>query len=176
MLHRLINEGDGEYEEVQAPTCIKLYRPFSDVFLEHTHVHHCEGLELLAADTPERLEKNAEEWLPCRYIVRCTPPAISAAQRVERQSDRIVRYHKLRLADAPFIATASSPSGWVAASHTLSATSLFTNPARTCHHVDPSAALARGGTAELALKLYVLRGTVEAAWARVTRNRQKLRL
>jgi hypothetical protein len=71
--------------EVQAPTCIKQYRPFTDVFLERTYVHHSDGVELLAAETPERLARNAEEWLPCRYVARCEPPAVNAKQRVERQ-------------------------------------------------------------------------------------------
>jgi hypothetical protein len=174
--HRLENDADVDYEEVQAPSCIKLYRPFNDVFLERTYVHHSNGLELLASETPERLHRNAEEWLPVRYIVRSAPPAASPEMRVERQPDRIVRYTKLKLADAPFMATTSSPPGWVAASHTMKASSVFTNPARTCHHVDPSAELKPRGAAVLSLKLYLVRGTVEDAWRSVKKNREEGRL
>lgn len=42
--------------------------PFNDVFLERTYVHHADGLELLASETPERLRMKAEEWLPLRYV------------------------------------------------------------------------------------------------------------
>lgn len=62
---------------VEAPTCVKLYRPFTDVFLDRTRVHQSRGLELIASETPDRFARNAEEWLPSRYIVRCaknTPP------------------------------------------------------------------------------------------------------
>jgi len=155
------------FAQVQAPTCIKLYRPFTDVFLERTFVHHTEGLDLLASETPERLQQNAEEWLPCRYIARCSPQTVVPAERVERQSDGITRYHKLRAADVPFIATESSPKGWVAATHTLATDSVWTNPARTCHHADPSAALAAKSSARLALKFYLMRGGANEAWRRV---------
>jgi hypothetical protein len=157
--------------EVQAPTCIKLYRPFTDVFLERTYTHHADGLELLASDTPERLSRNAEEWLPCRYLARCEPPSISPQQRVERQPDGVIRYTKLKLADAPFIATESAPAGWVAATHALNCPTVWTNPARTCHHADASSALRPGAPARLGAKLYLVRGTVNDAWAVVRKNR-----
>jgi hypothetical protein len=164
-------EGTG-FVEVQAPTCIKLYRPFTDVFLERTFVHHAEGLDLLASETPERLKQNAEEWLPCRYIANCSPQTVAPARRVDRQSDGITRYHKLRLADAPFLATVSSPPGWVAATHALATDSVWTNPARTCHHADSSAAVAARSTAALALKFYLVRGSVDEAWLRVAEARK----
>jgi hypothetical protein len=169
--YQIHNGTDADYEQVMAATCIKLYRPFTDVFLERTYVHHSDGLELLASETPERLRMNAEEWLPCRYIARCSPQSVPAEKRIERQPDGIVRYNKLRLTDAPFLATISSPGGWVAATHALGATSLFTNPARTCHHADASAELPPRGTASLSLKLYLLRGNVEDAWKAVAKSR-----
>ena len=168
--HALENDRDVDYEEVQAPSCIKLYRPFADVFLERTYVHHPEGLDLLASETPARLQMNAEEWLPVRYIVRSAPPGVPSGKHKERL-DNILRYNKLRLADAPFMATTSTPGGWVVASHTLEASSIFTNPARTCHHVDPSAVLKPRGEAILSLKVYVVRGTVEDAWRLVRKRR-----
>lgn len=170
------NPGAKAFVEVQAPTCIKLYRPFTDVFLERTFVHHAEGLNLLASETPERLTMNAEEWLPCRYIARCSSQTVVPAQRVERQADGITRYHKLRLADVPFVATVSSPRGWVAATHALATDSVWTNPARTCHHADSSAALPANSTARLALKFYVMRGGVDEVWRSVAAARKAAKL
>jgi hypothetical protein len=174
--YELGNPGTTSFAEVQAPTCIKLYRPFTDVFLERTFVHHAADLDLLASETPERLTMNAEEWLPCRYIVRCSSQAVVPAQRVERQADGITRYHKLRLADAPFISTVSSPGGWVAATHALATDSVWTNPARTCHHADSSAALPANSTARLALKFYVMRGGVHEVWRSVAAVRKATKL
>lgn len=166
------NPEDTAFVEVQAPTCIKLYRPFTDVFLERTYVHHADGLDLLASETPERLTRNAEEWLPCRYIVRSSQQTVPPQNRIERQADGITRYHKLRPADAPFIATGSSLPGWVAATHALSGPSVWTNPARTCHHTDVSASWPARSSAKLALKFYLFRGTVEDAWRRAAKQRQ----
>jgi hypothetical protein len=159
------------FAEVQAPTCIKLYRPFTDIFLERTYVHHSDGLELLASETPERLGRNAEEWLPCRYVARCEPPAVSAQQRLERQPDGIVRYTKTKLTDLSLIATESSPAGWIAATHALKAPTVWTNPARTCHHADSSTVLRTDTPARLGLKLYIVRSTLSDLWATVQKNR-----
>jgi hypothetical protein len=162
--------------EVQAPTCIKLYRPFTDVFLERTYVHHSDGLELLAEETPERLARNAEEWLPCRYVARCEAPAVAQQQRVERQPDGVVRYTKTRLADVSLIATESLPAGWIAATHALNAPTVWTNPARTCHHADSSTMLKPDAPARLGLKLYLMKGTLNDVWANVQANRTNRRL
>jgi hypothetical protein len=162
--------------EVQAPTCIKLYHPFTDVFLERTYVHQADGLDLLASETPERLTKNAEEWLPCRYIVRCSKDALPPVARMERQSDGIMYYRKLRAADTPFLATESSPKGWVAATHSLDSPDVWTNPARTCHHADSGVPVAVGAVAKLSLKLNLLRGTVRDAWERVAARHRRQEL
>jgi len=173
--YQIVNPDNVAFTEVQAPTCIKLYHPFTDVFLERTYVHHADGLDLLASETPERLAKNAEEWLPCRYIVRCAADAAPPTQRVERQPDGITVYRKLRAADAPFLATESSPKGWVAATHSLNSADVWTNPARTCHHADSGAPLGAQGMAQLSLKLYLLPGGVKDAWNRVSeRGRRHL--
>ena len=169
--YRIANPSSTAFVETQAPTCIKLYRPFTDVFLERTYVHHADGLDLIASETPERLAKNAEEWLPCRYIVRCSPEVAAPKDRVERL-EGITRYHKMRAADAPFIATESTPAGWVAATHTLKCLSLFTNPARTCHHTDPGVPIPANGSADLSLRFYLFRGTSGDAWELVARRRR----
>jgi len=69
--HQVTSVSELTWAMVEAPTCVKLYRPFTDVFLERTYVHHPKGLQVIASETPERLAKNAEEWLPCRYTVNC---------------------------------------------------------------------------------------------------------
>jgi hypothetical protein len=165
--YEIANPDSEAFAETEAPTCIKLYHPFTDVFLERTWVHHPDGLALMAWETPERMSKNAEEWLPCRYIVRCSPEAPAPAKRVERQPDGVTRYSKLRAADTAFLATESSPPGWVAATHSLTSPDVWTNPARTCHHADSGAPLPARGIAKLTLKLYVMRGNAQVAWSRV---------
>jgi hypothetical protein len=164
--HEIDSPSGRQMAVVQAPTCVKLYQPFTDVFLERTYVHHASGLELIASETPDRLAKNAEEWLPCRYIVRCGKDSIPPEKLVERV-DGVTRYFKSRAADTAFIATESSPAGWVAATHGLDCPSLFTNPARTCHHADPEVRFVRNGTATLRLKVYLLKGTLKEVWERV---------
>jgi hypothetical protein len=158
----------------QAVTCVKLYRPFTDVFLERTYVHHREGIEQIAAETPDRLRKNAEEWLPCRYIVRVGKDAPASPYRVENQ-DGVTRYFKSRAVDVPFLATESEPRGWTAATHTLTADSLFTNPARTCHHTDPIVLAIADGRPRLGLKVYMVRGTPEDAWKVVAKRQRELK-
>jgi hypothetical protein len=154
--------------EVQAPTCIKLYRPFTDVFLERTFVHHPEGLDLLASESPERLKKNAEEWLPNRYIVRNSPQITAPLRQVERDSDGITRYRKLRAADAAFLATESQPSGWVASSYSDRALEVWSNPARTCHHTDAAIDLPARSTASMSQKFNIMRGRAVDAWMSVS--------
>lgn len=164
--HEVISNSVRQLAAVEAPTCVKLYRPFTDVFLERTYIHHPEGLELIASETADRSQKNAEEWLPCRYIARVgknTPPA---EHRVERL-DGVTRYFRSRAADAAFLATESQPSGWTAATHAFNCESVFTNPARTCHHADPRALGITDGRAVLRLKVYVLKGTPKDVWSLV---------
>src|SRR3984893_1096936 len=102
-IRQIVNPDSVAFTEVQAPTCIKLYRPFTDVFLERTYVHHKDGLDLLASKTPERLSKSAEAWLQSRYIVRCSGDGAPPAKRAERGSDGITYSHRLRPADTPFV-------------------------------------------------------------------------
>ena len=153
----------------QAVTCVKLYRPFTDVFLERTYVHLPGGLELIAADSPDRLTQNAEEWLPCRYIARVGRDAPTSPYRSERL-DGVTRHFKGRSADIPFLATESEPRGWTACTHTLSAESVFTNPARTCQHADPVVLGITNGKARLRLKVYFVRGSAAMAYERVAQS------
>lgn len=109
------------------------------------------------------MRKNAEEWLPCRYIVLCGRNARRPARLTERL-EGVTRYFKSRPADVAFIATESQPGGWIAATHGIDCPSLFTNPARTCHHADPQAQSIRDRKALLRLKVYLVKGTLKNAW------------
>ena len=146
-------------KKIQAVTCIKLYSAFSDTLLERTYVHHPDGFDLLASETPERLTMPLNKWLPCRYLVSYEWPV--ADKRIEKDEDAITRYNKSRKADKPLIATLSHDKQWVAATFTTKTGNLWTNPERSCHHADPSAALNSNQTQTLILKTYLYKGSLE---------------
>lgn len=173
MTHRFQNNTETDFEEVQAPTCVKLYSAFYDLFLERTYVHHKEGFDLLASETPERLKMKKEEWLPCRYLVPFTLPVVPLARRAEKKEDGITWRHKRRQVDAPFIATVSQNGQWVAATHTMQTPNVWTNPERTCHHADPYAALGPRASATISLKLFLFRGSLEDAWKKISEERRR---
>jgi hypothetical protein len=164
--YEILSNSEQPLAAVQAVTCVKLYRPFTDVFLERTFVHENSGLSPIAIDTPERLTRNAEEWLPCRYIAKVG--GVAAAYKVERE-DGITRYFRSRLADTPFLATGSDPAGWTACTFSRKADSVFTNPARTCHHADPISLSVRGRAVH-GVNVLMLRGTPADAWKHFTRR------
>lgn len=165
--HEVSNGSVKQIAAVEAVTCVKLYRPFTDVFLDRTYIHHPEGLDLIASETQGRTNKNAEEWLPCRYIARVGKNAPRREHRVEK-IDGVTKHFKSRAADAAFLATESNPGGWTAATFANDCDSIFTNPARTCHHADPVAKNISNGRATLRLKVYLLRGSASDAWQRVS--------
>ena len=53
--YTFINNSTISYKNFQAVTCVKLYADFSDSLLERTYVHHSNGFDLLASETPQRL-------------------------------------------------------------------------------------------------------------------------
>jgi hypothetical protein len=165
--HEVTSGSVQQIAAVEAVTCVKLYRPFTDVFLDRTYVHHPDGLDLIASETQGRAETNAEEWLPCRYIARVGKNAPKGEYRVEKL-DGITRYFKSRPTDVAFLATESLPTGWTAATFASNCDSVFTNPARTCHHVDPTIRDIPDGRANIRLKVYLLRGDALDAWRHVT--------
>jgi len=162
--YEILSESERQIAAVQAVTCVRLYRPFTDVFLERTFVHEESGLQLIARDTPDRLTKNAEEWLPCRYIARVGSG--TTAYRVE-SLEGVTRYFRSRPADTPLIATESDPPGWTACTFSQRGESVFTNPARTCHHADPISLAVSDGRATHGVNVVMLRGTPADAWKRV---------
>ncbi len=157
--YSLTNNSFVSYQKVQAVTCVKLYSAFSDILLERTYVHHAEGFDLLASETPERITMPLNKWLPCRYLVAYDWPV--AAKRIEKDEDSITRYNKSRKADLPVIATLSHDKQWVAATFTTKTGNLWTNPERSCHHADPSSELKIKETQMLTLKTYLYEGSLK---------------
>ena len=85
--YEFTNNSRVAYAMVYAPTDPRLTSIFHDVRLERTYVHHADGLDLLASETPRRLTLPLDQWLPARYLVSFTWPI--PAQRIERRDDGI---------------------------------------------------------------------------------------
>lgn len=112
--YEFVNGSKLDYEMMQAVTDPRMVSPyFHDVRLERTYVHHKEGFELLASETPERLTMSLNRWLPNRYRASYTWPV--EQERVAKQSDGITWYNKSRAVDEPFIATTSTDGKWIVA-------------------------------------------------------------
>ena len=166
------NESQVAYDMIYAPTDPRLTSIFHDVRLERTYVHHAEGFDLLASETPRRLTLPLDQWLPARYLVSFTWPV--PAQRIERR-DGIPHYHKSRAVDLPFIATVSTDKAWVIASFARTAGNVWSNPELTCQHVDPQTSLSPGQRAIIEMKMLIIRGSLEDALARAIRQRESLK-
>lgn len=164
--HEISHPSVKQHAAMQAVTCVKLYRPFTDVFLDRTYVHHAEGLDLIASETKGRTGKNAEEWLPCRYIARVGKNGLGE-YRVEKL-DGITRYFKAKPADVAFLATESPAGDWTAATFARGCGSVFTNPARTCHHTDPEIKDVSNGKASFRLKVFLVKGRARDAWRHIS--------
>jgi len=167
------NRSKVAYDMVYAVTDPRLTSIFHDVRLERTYVHHPEGFALLAAETPDRLTKPLDQWLPCRYLASFTWPV--PATRVEHRGDGITYYNASQAVDQPFIATLSSDGQWVIASFTRQTGNVWSNPELTCQHVDPQTALLPRQEAELEVKLLILRGSLDDALQRAVRQRGSLK-
>lgn len=168
--YTITNNSRVGYGNLQAVTCVKLYSDFSDTLLERTHVHHPEGFELVASETPERLTMPLQNWLPCRYLVSYTWPLNK--DRKVRGEDDIMRYYKSRKTDKPLIATQSHDHTWIAATYTPQTGNLWTNPERSCHHADPATDLAPNSTGDLKLKTFLYRGKMQQLLAKINAERQ----
>jgi len=159
------NHSNVSYTNFQAVTCVKLYNLFSDTLLQRTYVHHAEGFDLVASETPERLTLPQEQWWPCRYLVSYTWPINK--KHVEKVEDGITHYHKSRKTDRPMIATYSKDHQWVAATYTKETGNLWTNPERSCHHADPVVTLKAEETKVLTLKTFVIRGNLDQVLSKI---------
>jgi hypothetical protein len=171
--YEITNDSRVAYDMIYLPTDPRLTSIFHDVRLERTYVHHADGFELLASETPRRLTIPLDQWLPARYLASFTWPV--PAQRVERRDDGITYYNKSRAVDAPFIATVSTDKAWVIASFARTAGNVWSNPELTCQHVDPQPSLPPGQRADIELKMLVLRGSLDDALARAIQQRESLK-
>jgi hypothetical protein len=170
--YEITNKSQVAYDMIYAPTDPRLTSIFHDVRLERTYVHHSDGFDLLASETPRRLTMPLDQWLPARYLASFTWPV--PAQRVERRDDGIPYYSKSRAVDVPFIATVSTDKAWVIASFARTAGNVWSNPELTCQHVDPQTPLAPGQRATIELKMLVIRGSLDDALERAIRQRESL--
>lgn len=169
---RLSNRSSMTYDLILASVDPRLTSVFHDVRLERTYVHHADGFDLLASETPSRLTMPLDQWLPVRYLASFTWPVPS--QRVQLR-DGITHYNKSRSVDAPFIATLSRDGRWVIASFTRNTGNVWSNPELTCQHVDPQAALSPGEETILETKLLVVRGSLDDVFKMAMQQRSKLR-
>ena len=171
--YMITNQSDVEYDMVYAVTDPRLTSTFHDVRLERTYVHHSDGFELLASETPNRLTMSLDEWLPCRYLASFTWPV--PATLVEHREDGITYYNKSRPVDSPFIATLSEDRQWVVASFTHQTGNVWSNPELTCQHVDPQSPLLPGTQVTLEVKILIIRGSVENAFDIAMRQRNSMK-
>ena len=171
--YEFLNRSDVAYSMVYSVTDPRLTSIFHDVRLERTYVHHKDGFDLLASETPSRLTMPLNEWLPSRYMASYTWPV--PAQRVEDRGDGIKYYNKSRAVDQPMVATLSMDGKWVVASFTRTTGNVWSNPELTCQHVDPQSPLEPGQHAVLEVKVLVFRGTLEEALQKVISQRSDLK-
>ena len=169
----LSNRSDVAYDMIVAVTDPRLTSIFHDPRLERTYVHHADGFDLLASETPGRLTMPLGRWLPARYLASFTWPV--PTRRAERRGDGIIYYNKSRAVDEPFIATLSSDGAWVVASFAREAGNVWSNPELTCQHVDPQRSLAPGQRVTLERKVLIIRGSLEDALRRARQQRASLR-
>jgi hypothetical protein len=167
------NRSDVAYDMIYAVTDPRLTSIFHDVRLERTYVHHPDGFDLLAAETPNRLTMPLDQWLPCRYLASFTWPV--PAERVERRGDGITYYNASRAVDQPFLATLSTDRQWVVASFSRETGNVWSNPELTCQHVDPQTPLPPRQDATPEIKILILRGSLDEALQRVLQQRGSLK-
>jgi len=167
------NRSKVAYEMVYAPTDPRLTSIFHDVRLERTYVHHKDGFDLLASETPSRLTMPLNQWLPARYLASYTWPI--PAKKVEKRDDGITYYNKSRAVDEPLVATRSSDNKWVVASFTRTTGNVWSNPELTCQHVDPEISLAVGASAAMETKILVFQGSLNDVLKKVDAQRQSLK-
>jgi hypothetical protein len=171
--YEFTNRSAVAYDMIIAVTDPRLTSDLHDLRLERTYVHHPNGFDLIASETPGRLTEPLNQWLPARYLVSFTWPI--PAQRVERRSDGITYYNKSRAVDEPFIATLSADSNWLVASFAREIGKVWTNPELTCQHVDPQTSLAPRQRRTLERKMLIFRGSLDDALKKARQQRKSLK-
>ena len=167
--YEFLNRSNQPYEMIYAVTDPRLTSIFHDVRLQRTYVHHPEGFDLLASETPSRLAMPLDRWLPARYLASFTWPVPS--KLVDRRADGITYYNKSRRVDQPFIATLSADHKWVVASFTRTTGNVWSNPELTCQHVDPQISLAPQQRAAVELKILIFQGSLDQAFKKAIAQR-----
>jgi len=170
--YEFMNSSQKDYDMIYAVTDPRLTGIFHDVRLERTYVHHKNGFELLASETPTRLTMPLDQWLPARYLDSYTWPV--PKQRVERRDDGITYYNKSEPVDEPMVATLSTDRKWVVSSFSRTTGNVWSNPELTCQHVDPVTPLPAGGKAIVEVELLVFKGTLEDALRQERDQRERL--
>ena len=165
--YEFVNSSATDYDSIQAVTDPRMISPyFRDVRLERTYVHHAEGFDLLASETPARLTLPLDQWLPNRYRASYTWPV--EAQRVEKKEDGLTWYNKSRRVDEPFLATKSVDGKWIMASFSREPGNVWSNPELTCQHVDMETALRPNSKAATDLKVLLFQGSLDDVLSKVT--------
>jgi hypothetical protein len=167
------NRSEVDYDMATAVTDPRFKTFFYDPRLERTYVHHREGFDLLASETPARLTMPLSQWFPVRYLAQFTAPI--PEQRVQHRDDGITYYYKSRVVDVPMIATLSVDGKWVAASFARNPGNVWSNPELTCQHVDPEVSLPKGQIAFYEVKILIFKGTLEEALEEVMQERPALK-
>jgi hypothetical protein len=163
--YEFANRSNVPYDMIYAVTDPRLISIFHDVRLERTYVHHHDGFDLLASETPSRLTMPLDQWLPARYMASFTWPV--PPQRLERRGDGITYYTKSRAVDEPMIATVSTDRKWIVASFSRTVGNVWTNPELTCQHVDPQTLLGPGQQATLEVKILIFQGSLDQVLQKV---------
>jgi hypothetical protein len=170
--YEFTNQSSVSLDMIYAVTDPWLGSFFHDVRLERTYVHHADGFDLLASETPERLVLPLNRWLPSRYTASCTWPV--PPKRVQHRDDGVIQYNKSRPIDQPLIATVSIDHSWIAASFAREVGNVWTNPEITCLHADPQICLPAGQRKAVEIKLLIFRGSLDQALHKVKQQRETL--
>jgi hypothetical protein len=170
--YEFINHSTIKYDMIQSVTDPRLTSIFKDVRLERTYVHHSDGFELLASETPKRLTIPLNQWLPARYLASFTWPVPKNLIEIR---DGITYYNKSRAVDQPFIATISTDGTWIVASFSRETGNVWSNPELTCQHVDPQTSLLPGQSVTLEMKILVLHSSLNDAFQRAINQRDSLK-
>jgi hypothetical protein len=170
--YEFTNHSAIDYDMVTAITDPRFHAVFYDPRLQRTYVHHQDGFDLLASETPARLTIPLENWFPARYLASYTAPV--PKERVQHREDGITYYYKSRVVDVPMIATLSEDRTWVAASFARGPGNVWSNPELTCQHVDPDVPLPHNGHAAYEVKILIFKGSLDDALRKVLAQRTEL--
>jgi len=89
--YEFANRSNNTYELIYAPTDPRLTSIFHDIRLERTYVHHADGFDLLASETPGRLTRPLNQWLPARYLASFTWPILGQAYRTAGRRHHVLQ-------------------------------------------------------------------------------------